>query len=287
MSREILGEELKDVLAGQEQSDEAYQPGVLGYDPGLVTLFIMDYLSARQTYEAPLDEELTELLLARPVEDSQAFIDAVIRQASEVRCRDEVFDASLSGLLQALYSQGHNGLTLDLTHFNQYSFLGFLATDLSGKPDELLTVNVVGVDLANVASHTKHCRLHLVEYVCEAGYQAKSCEFEFGSGITYLGKGVESSVFRLHAFDDAVLTLTETGKCNTSLVYRLKQLAGKAPKRSGPHYLVHLKRKGSEAFVKGRGGDFGDDLLLFEDFFKMKNKLLISDGAGGWKEVTP
>ena len=264
---------------------EHYQAGSMEYDPFIVEDLLTAYLRCGTisdlvefTSRIIQDEFAPRLGLFRDL-DAQRFLDELVSACvdrypdMEGNQRVSFPQLLLNPLVGILYSQDHNHLNLNLSGIPMVPSL--VANHLSGTKRNPLSLHCqlgpthlrdTQYNATEVGWESQHLHLQLEGGAETVGTKSTHCDFTVDGDVGYLGvRGATGSVFRLASVEEVLHNTTYRAKVG---------LAGDASAEV-------------ERWIKFQGAEGRFDTYLGEGFYENGNTLLILDGKGGWKEVTP
>ena len=286
MSRSIFSEELRQEGISKREHYEAVD---LGFDESLVGEVLRWHVAedpgevpgGTRDYFEHCEEKVGRMMGDIPPEqfNSQAFLDTLVSRV-ELSGEDSFTTNYLfSPLMQHFYNQGHNALSLDLSGVER-SYYFTMMRHLHGTEKKLLDLAFTGRDVHHCGSDTSHCRLAISGNVYVFGARASHSEF------IYTGKRKLATMDMWHRewhenSDEATYSCL-LGNVTEHCVFKLPDYVdGSCMSSFWGNSSVEIRID----LLKSDGTD--DMCRVNEDFFEEGNQILISDGNGGWKEVTP
>lgn len=257
-------------LAGGTASpdSQSYEPGTLSYDHLLVEEIISRgsslTLGTHDAFSALIRSEVPRQLLAEGF-DHDAFLDALVSAAvmNDGGGCWIYLDVAVSKSIQALYDAGIPSFTVTAPAMPRYTWF---IRDLAGREDRQLDVRCVGA-FYELGTRLTHARLTVEGSAYRVGAESTSSEFMRdgpSSSIRKAGQWARGCVFQVGDAEAVTATLHWEG--------------GSLAIATTDDCTYYVDREISRP-----------DLLELDaaHFFHSRNRLLVPDGAGSWKEVLP
>lgn len=253
---------------GTVEKGAMYKRGSLTFDRKMAHELVDGYFEQRtfesaEAFRSHVEEEYSPQLRAYPDLDIEGFIDAIIRRLE----KDSDFlharhvGAVLNPLIALMYELGYKHSSLDLRGVNgmQQNIIADIAAT-EERPFSLaiyLAECPLGVGAQQVGHSLEHCTVRIAGNADQVGYRGSHSDYIIEDKAVYLGDMASDCAFRFPKVKDAVCTNQRN------------------PVYSGRHSF----RMTTE--------DSYFEISVENNFFIHKNKLLIPDGKGSWKEVLP
>ena len=271
--------------AGEREQYEPGLPGVVGrgwieplIDAYLRGEFSMDYDYRREDAVKDIRAEL-EGVAHHGEFDANRFLDTLLLRTSLTMEEKSILTLAtlMNPLLQALYELGHNGFMLDM---REMPFVNSIANGLQGTPERPLELSLIGMWTSDafewpclvhdIGSRTEHCIITMQGDVNMIGRESIRSEYIIDGAVYHLGIDGAQCTYRL-TNPDSVRVRGYGWK------HQLRRAFGM---RSKIQVLSSVRKEAHPSITAYA-------TYLEPDFFGSGNTLLVPDGAGGWKEVTP
>ncbi len=280
----------KGALGSRDENGVRYKPGSGQYDSGLAGDLVRLYSSGELRKMCPHWAEeggfrdlvgILEQRIASQADikgmDANIFLEDIascILHGVELTGRPDAFSTLLDPVMQALYNQGHNDLTIDFSLFPQdYLEVG---GKLEGKEDRALRMTYTGT-FKDVGFHVKHVRLELYGTSKWVGFHAHSSEFILHDRAPRLGWRGSGCTYHLLCDEPGTGIL----------------LGGNTPLRENKFYFHRGLSSDVQERIRMRKAArrwLGErDVLCrdWEQFFDKGNSIFIPKGEGEWEEIVP
>ena len=263
---------------------QSYESGNPNYNQALVeqvaTLPEVALPHGRSIFNAAtilyFQQSILPILETEPDFDGQAFLDAVVQKmVSETRPHLIYWSSYMfCHLTNALHSIGHSNLVLDLrplgSPLEKVACYDHYFTPTEERPFALrvmLEENPGGFDADYVGFAKKYCTMHIqassLKHVAE---KSSHSEFILETQVERLGKDSSDCSFRFPR-----VCSIEIGE-----PFPLEDQA-----------YTFIKQERQERTLLMREADGVYEAQVDGEFFDKGNSILIANGEGGWKEVTP